>query len=90
MQTEYICLFPLLSDENIVFTFDMDAGSDVTVSIDYGDRIIDTYNQPPSTEWAGPQTFDHEYHNGGLYPVVATFSNAAGKIWVPSLHRGSG
>ncbi|GFR66289.1 polycystin 1-related, partial [Elysia marginata] len=66
------------SGESITFTADMDAGSDVTITVAYKDGTSDSHVMTPSTEWASPVTFTHAYHNGGIFEVEATFANAEG------------
>ncbi|GFO31031.1 polycystin-1, partial [Plakobranchus ocellatus] len=64
------------SDDTITFTADMDAGSDVTITVDFRDGTSQNHVQPSAMEWSGPVTFSHKYHNGGTFDVQATFTNA--------------
>ncbi|GFO38753.1 polycystic kidney disease 1-related protein, partial [Plakobranchus ocellatus] len=66
------------SGDSITFTADMDAGSDVTIAVDFRDGTSQSHVQTPGMEWSGPVTFTHEYHNGGTFDVQATFTNAEG------------
>ncbi|XP_059156485.1 uncharacterized protein LOC131941308 [Physella acuta] len=66
------------SYDDVYFVANISAGSDVTVTVDYGDGYNDTYTQPLNTNWPGAQTFVHKYFNGGRFTVRATFRNAGG------------
>ncbi|CAL1538860.1 unnamed protein product, partial [Lymnaea stagnalis] len=62
----------------ITFFANVDAGSDVNITVDYGDTTFDNYLQPQDTDWPGPRTFTHTFLNGGRFQVTATFRNAGG------------
>ncbi|KAK3750741.1 hypothetical protein RRG08_022221 [Elysia crispata] len=66
------------SGESIAFIADMEAGSDLTVTVAFGDGNSNSYTIPPNTDWPGAYTFGHTFYNGGIFQVTATFANSEG------------
>ncbi|KAH9502510.1 hypothetical protein Btru_068871, partial [Bulinus truncatus] len=64
------------SHEPLKFTVNMDAGSDVNVTLDYGDGVSESYVAPLGSDWTAPYNFTHVYLNGGRFIVRASFKNA--------------
>ncbi|RUS88491.1 hypothetical protein EGW08_003749, partial [Elysia chlorotica] len=56
----------------------MDAGSDVTIEVSFMDGNTQSHVMTPAVDWSGPVTFTHSYHNGGIFDVQASFTNAEG------------
>ncbi|KAH9502511.1 hypothetical protein Btru_068873 [Bulinus truncatus] len=69
------------SHEPLKFTVNMDAGSDVNVTLDYGDGVSESYVAPLGSDWTAPYNFTHVYLNGGRFNVRASFKNAGSETF---------
>ncbi|XP_055877058.1 uncharacterized protein LOC106077240 isoform X2 [Biomphalaria glabrata] len=68
------------SHEPIEFTVNMAAGSDVNVTMDYGDGSYESFVAPVGSDWTKPYVFTHIFTSGGRFTITANFKNAGGSI----------